>query len=225
VPRSGSWFLCGLLASTGVLGTPRQFFWQPEEREVRARHGLRSDAEYLEWVLTRGTTANGSFASKFELEELKDVVGRLRQRDDGSEAELLARAFPSPSYVWLRREDTVAQAVSWARAIQTNQWRSSAPPGGEPSFDPEQIGGLVELIRWETDAWAGWFAAQEIAPLRVTYEELQSDRRRTLERIAEFAGVTLPPEVELRPYPGYEPQADGLNDEWANRYRAGVDAT
>lgn len=222
VPRSGSWFLCGLLASTGMLGTPRQFFWEPEEREERLRHGLRTDEGYLAWVLTRGMSPNGTFGCKLEPDELKDVVRRLRQPPAGErlpDGELLAGAFPNPCYVWLRREDTIAQAVSWARAIQTDQWRSSAPASGDASFDADQIAGLVDLIGWGTSFWETWFTEQEIEPQVVGYEELLADPGGPLKRIAGVARVSLPDGFEPRPYPGFERQADHVNEEWARRYR------
>lgn len=222
VPRSGSWFLSGLLASTGVLGAPRQFFWEPGERETRLTHGFGTDEEYLDWVLATGTSSNGMFGCKFDCGERSDVVQRLRQAvadEDVPDSELLARAFPSPRYVWLRREDTVAQAVSWARALQTDQWRSSSPANGEARFDAGQIAGLIELIGSETADWAAWFAEQGIEPLVVSYEELLTDPQAPLERIATFAGVSLPEQFEPRPYPGYDRQADHVNEEWARRYR------
>lgn len=222
VPRSGSWFLCGLLASTGVLGTPRQFFWEPGEREARLQHGLRTDDQYLDWVRARGTSPNGTFGCKFEPEELQDVVERQRRvaaDETLTDRELLARAFPNPRYVWLRREDTVAQAISWLRALQTGRWRSDDRATGEPSFDADQIAGLVDLIDGTTEFWSRWFAEQEIEPQRVSYEELLTDPRGPLERIAAFAGVSLPDRFEPRSYPGHERQADHVNEKWARRYR------
>lgn len=221
VARSGSWFLCGLLASTGVLGTPDEFFWPPGELEARARHGFRSDKEYLDWVLHRGTTANGTFACKFQLGELRGVLRRLRDAVAGhglSDRELLTRAFPHPCYVWLDREDRLAQAVSWARALQTNQWRSSDRGSGAASFNAEQIKGLADLIGQETAAWARWFDEQEIEPHRVTYEELLANRNGAVAAIADFAGIQLPGGTDVRPYPGFERQADELNDQWKRLY-------
>jgi LPS sulfotransferase NodH len=121
--------------------------------------------------------------------------------------------------VWLERGDRVAQAVSWARAIQTNQWRSSDPADGEASFDADQIRGLVDLIGSETAAWASWFEEEEILPYRVTYEELLVNPRGTVEAIADFAGIRLPIGADIRTYPDFERQADELNTAWIRSYR------
>ena len=105
VPRSGSWFLSGLLASTGVLGAPRQFFWEHGERETRLTHGFGTDEEYLDWVLETGTGSNGTFGCKFDCGERSDVVQRLRQAvadEDVPNSELLARTFPNQTETTVR---------------------------------------------------------------------------------------------------------------------------
>ena len=221
VPRSGSWFLAGLLASTGAAGRPAEFFWPRGEEEARAVNRLRTDEEHLEWVLGEGANLNGSFGCKFQWGELQDVLGRLRQMRgaDLPETRLLADAFPNPSYVWLRRRDIVAQAVSWARALQTNQWRACDPAHVEPRFDFDQIAGLRRLIEDEDTAWAGWFKVNGIDTEQVFYEDLLADPRRELSRIVASLGLDLPTGVDLRPYPGYERQADAVSFEWCSRYR------
>ncbi len=40
----------------------------------------------------------------------------------GAEAALLHQAFDRTRFVYLHRGDTLAQAVSWLRAEQTNVW-------------------------------------------------------------------------------------------------------
>ncbi|MGH3001729.1 MAG: Stf0 family sulfotransferase [Gaiellaceae bacterium] len=35
---------------------------------------------------------------------------------------VFGRVFSNPRFVWIGREDVVAQAVSWWKAIQTEQW-------------------------------------------------------------------------------------------------------
>ena len=221
VPRSGSWFLAGLLASTGVAGRPSEFFWAPGEQEARAVNRLRTDGEHFEWVLREGASSNGSFGCKFQWDQLQDVLGRLRRmrESEAPETRLLADAFPSPSYVWLRRRDVVAQAVSWARALQTNQWRSSDVSLAKPTFDLTEIAGLRQLIEDEDAAWARWFEVNGIDAEQVFYEDLLADPRRELSRILASLGLDLPADVELLPYPGYDRQADAVSVDWCQRYR------
>lgn len=127
--------------------------------------------------------------------------------------------FPYPLYVRLRRADRIAQTVSWCRAMQTGLWSTTHEGSGEPRFDRSEIAGLLELIGWESDDWDAWLASQGIEPHEVAYEELLADPRAAVEAIGRAAGVSVPPGVELQPYPGWERQADELNDDWVRRFR------
>lgn len=216
VPRSGSTFLCGLLASTGVLGWAWEHYWAPDD-------GVSSASD--EEVRRRGTTPNGVFACKFQLRQWNALLARERLRAPGVGDRLLVeRLFPRPLYVRLRREDRVAQAVSWSRAMQTGLWSTTHEGSGEPRYDRAEIEGLLELIGWESDDWDGWLAGQGIEPHEVTYEQLLAEPREAVAGIARATGVELPGTVELRPYPGWERQADALNEAWTSRFRPEVPA-
>ncbi|HJQ52152.1 MAG TPA: Stf0 family sulfotransferase [Gaiellaceae bacterium] len=146
VARSGSWFLCGLLASTGVLGRPEEFFWMPGDRVA---------SQDLGHVLRRGSTSNRVFSCKFQLGQWSELLARARRgATDLPDRELVGRMFPNPLYIWLQREDTVAQAVSWSRAMQTGLWSTRNEGSGEPRYDRSEIAGLLELSGWERRAGA-----------------------------------------------------------------------
>ena len=135
LPRTGSSLLGELLYATGLVGYPAEWFW----REDRGRNGERwqvtSFADYLARVLEAGTSPNGVFAAKLMWGYLDDVLFELRRLArsyDAEDAAVLQSAFPDPRFVWVRREDAVAQAVSWAKAVQTGQWRSDQQATAEP---------------------------------------------------------------------------------------------
>jgi trehalose 2-sulfotransferase len=112
----------------------------------------------------------------------------------------------------------VAQAVSWAKAAQTGRWAAFQPVQAEPAFDFDQIDGLYHLARVHDGAWARWFAAHDIDPLRVVYEELAADP------VGVVAGVIARLGLEPSPMEGPAPmelsrQADAVNLDWAARYR------
>ena len=215
VPRSGSTYLCGLLASTGVLGRPWEHFWAPD--------GF-ADREAAD-VLREGATQNGVFGCKFQLGQWNALLERERARAPGlPDRELVERLFPDPRYVRLRREDRVAQAVSWSRAMQTGLWSTTHEGSGDPRYDRAEIAGLLELIGWESNGWDAWLAAQGIDAHEVAYERVLADPRAAVEAIGRAAGVSVPDGIELRSYPGWERQADALNDEWIRRFRDEVPA-
>jgi trehalose 2-sulfotransferase len=113
-----------------------------------------------------------------------------------ADLQLLTRAFGHTRFVYLWRDDTVSQAVSWARAEQTQFWHESdmALPGYEPRFEFEQVHTLVQTIDEHNAAWRDWFAACKIQPHLVRYEALASDPAGVTRRLLAFLGLQSPPD-------------------------------
>ena len=109
-PRSGSNYLSQLLASTGVLGNPREYFNAPGRRRYDDPAYPDDPHEQLRQVLTTGRTANGIYAVKvhyFQIAALKQVVDPTRE-------------LPHLRFIVLDRRDVLRQAVSWSRARQSS---------------------------------------------------------------------------------------------------------
>lgn len=156
-------------------------------------------------------------------ETLPELIGDLAA-DSGSavtDVELLSAQLGRLSFVHLRRRDVVAQAVSWAKALQTHYWHpgEAVKPGGQhPHYDEELIGRLVAAIeKFEAD-WTLWFAAHSIVPYQVVYEELAADPLRTAHKVLDYLGLHVPPGRQL--VIGHRRQADQVNADWAARFRA-----
>ena len=115
VPRSGSSLLCELLCNTEVAGAPTEFFDPELMRRFRERWGATSFDDYIAKLLSKKTSPNGVFGIKVHWRQLHDLLGSSDP----------AQLFPGLRYVHIRREDVLRQAVSWVRALQTNQWAST----------------------------------------------------------------------------------------------------
>jgi LPS sulfotransferase NodH len=156
-------------------------------------------------------------------ETLPQLVGDLTA-DPGSavtDVELLSTHLGRLRFVHLRRRDVVAQAVSWAKALQTHYWHpgEAVQPGGQdPYYDEELIGRLVAAIEKFEANWSQWFAAHGITPHQVVYEELAADPAGTAQRVLDHLGLHVPPGRQLTT--GYRRQADQVNADWAARFRA-----
>ncbi|MCY4013021.1 MAG: Stf0 family sulfotransferase, partial [Gammaproteobacteria bacterium] len=188
-PRTGSTLLCGLLASTQVAGRPESYFREPDERLWAARWDIvRSDGafdsfEFVRAALAAGRTGNGVFAARImwgTLDHLFAMLGSVHPVTADSDFDLLTMAFGHTGFVYLRRDDVLAQAVSWHRAEQTNVWHhpddeETKKPEQEPRFDFEQIGKLVHTIDEHNAAWRAWFASAGIQPHMVRYEDLDAE--------------------------------------------------
>jgi LPS sulfotransferase NodH len=139
----------------------------------------------------------------------------------GSAAGLLSAAFGRTCFVYLRRGDVVAQAVSLLRAEQTGVWFETAgerqEPAAEPGFDLGQVRGLVRQIEEDNAAWEAWFTAEGIRPHRVLYEDLDDDPVGIASGVLGFLGLDLPAgrEITVR----HKRLADEINARWIEGYR------
>jgi len=223
-PRSGSWLLCGLLASTGVAGRPHEWFYQGTEEANRRAWGISCFSDYLSRVHEAGTTPNGVFGSKLMRAQLADLLVRLRLLGDAvSDSSLIERHFPSPHFVWIRREDVAAQAVSWAKAIQTGQWHHWDEPtdsSAVPIYDREQIEALADEVARDNAAWRAWFAANDIRPLVVRFEDLVANVVAVTREVLVFLNL---PADRVAIAKRTVRTGDHVNAEWLGRYLARTD--
>jgi trehalose 2-sulfotransferase len=243
-PRSGSTLLCEALKDTGVAGNPLEFFEAvPETGEPRRPldylRGLE-DAEALgliahapphppPWysdvrevedydehvarVRAWGTTPNGVFGAKIMWAHLGDLGRRLGTGDLHA---LVDRLFDCPRLVWVRRADTVRQAVSLWRAMQTQSWRAENETAcGEPRYSFAALRHLVEQLEAHDAAWERFLAGATGPVLALTYEDIAADPgtavRRTLVHIGGEA-------AQVGSLPAMRRQADERSDAWAERY-------
>ena len=134
-PRTGSSLLCGLLETTGVGGHPASYFRQPDEQSWANQWGLLGSSDssfsypdFVRAAIATGSTPNGMFAARImrgTLPELIDKLGCLYPDLLGADLDLLNRAFGPTRFVYLLRDNVVAQAVSWFRAEQTDVWQEA----------------------------------------------------------------------------------------------------
>jgi trehalose 2-sulfotransferase len=161
-PRSGSTLLCGLLESSGVAGHPASYFnreglngYADDWRIARPRDG-QIDEAFVRAALTAGKTSNGVFGGRIMAETLPELISGLAaaaSRPAVTDVDLLSAQLGRLRFVHLRRRDVVAQAVSWAKSLQTHFWHPGeavAPGGQDPHYDEELIGRLVATIERRT---------------------------------------------------------------------------
>jgi LPS sulfotransferase NodH len=218
-PRGASWLLCGLLASTGLAGRPHEWFLDAVEAANTRSWGAKDFAEYLRLVSNAGTTPNGVFGVKLMWAYFDSLLARLRTvGDPASDRQLIERHLPRPRFVWLRRDDVDAQAVSWAKAVQTGYWHhwDKRDPAIRPVYDREQINALRRAAIAHDVAWRDWFSANDIAPLVVTFEDLVADPAAVTRAVLRFLGIDPgdTPIVELT-----TSTHDSLATKWLARYR------
>lgn len=196
-----------------------------EQPAYSSLQGIERYAEHLERVREWGTTPNGVFGAKIMWSQLADLA-TLAVEDAKCRGlphpQLLAHLFDEPRYVWVRRNDTVRQAVSLWRAMQTQFWRAAeeppvARPGGpEPQYSFAALRHLVGQLTADDAAWERFFAEPAEPPLVLTYEELAADLPTMVRRTLEHLGIPCP-EGPL-PEPPMRRQSDELSEAWVAAY-------
>jgi len=193
--RSGSTWLGTLANSTGVLGQSAE--WLDRLRREPAMRRLDGPAHAAE-VIARasGAGADGQcggeffsvklfprhlfrFHRRYGLDFIRHVAGRH---------EVLA--------VRLTRRDRLAQAISYARAMQSRQWTSRKDtPRSEPVYDFERICRSYLLIQRSCTFWESYCTLRGLPAQEFVYEDLLASPQPWLRHLADHAGIAELPDV------------------------------
>lgn len=231
--RSGSNLLCQALWHTGLCGYPQEFFSPTRAAIIAAEHALGVDPEtdylgYLRALRAKRATPNGVFGGKImwpHLALFREQIEKSPGFDAAGrdEAGLLRWVFPGLRCIWMRRDDTLRQAISLWKAKQTNVYNSlqegAVEPAGEPRFDYGEIRGIVERFRKQDAAWGAFFERNGITPFEVHYERFVDRYEETTREIVGVLGVEVPADFHVEPLT-YKRLSDGVNEDWHRRFLA-----
>lgn len=193
-------------------------------RPIAEQHGKMTLQEFRNFVLDVGSTSNGVFGISILWGDFSNIIQNYQELVPYQELnayEIMGKLFNNPKYIWLTRQDTVQQAISLEKAIQTAVWRKSTHEKfdgkREPKFDFERI----EFRRKKLEAgnlhWQKFFEMHEIVPFKVVYEELADNYEQTAIDILGFLGVAHPEAIEFGER-HLQKQADKLSKEWIDQY-------
>jgi LPS sulfotransferase NodH len=169
-----------------------------------------SHPDYIARLLERRTSKNGVFGIKEHFHHFEAFLKGY--------PELLDVLAPV-TYIYISRRDKVAQAVSMAKALQTNWWSSRMEEGPKPplQYDRELIEKCLKEVALQDAGWLKWFEAQAIAPFELTYEDLIADTDGAVGSIVELLGVENDERVAVT-VPPAKKQSDETNQEWIERF-------
>jgi LPS sulfotransferase NodH len=214
-----------------MAGRPESYFRSEDEAMWASRWGVASSngtlkyTDFVRYALSEGRSENGIFAARVMWGTLGEMVEKLApifvSERELADIDVLRRAFGRMGFIYLYREDVLAQAVSWSRAEQTNVWYETIDGrgdqgGADPCFDRTQIDELLSAIEEHNRAWQDWFTAADVRPYEVRYEDLERDPRTTTCGVLGYLGLELAPggAIEVR----HRQLADRVNGEWIARY-------
>lgn len=236
-PRSGSTLLCKLLEATGVCGVPDSHFHAPSLSGWLSSHGLSGDhyaderagvSAVFDAARRAGTGDTGMFGLRLQQHSLDHFLEKLRLLfpEPSTDLDRLRAAFGPVLFVYLRREDKLAQAVSRLLAEQTGLWhraadgteleRLSAPH--TPVYDAAALARHVADLTAADAAWECWFEHEGVVPLRITYEALARDPVDTLSGL--LGALDLDRAVAQGLTPPTARLANDISRSWTERFRA-----
>lgn len=230
-PRTGSTLLARTLWSTGKVGAPKEYLNPTQVRDWEVRLG----APLSRWMHGRllGPAVGLAGRARWTDARLSEHLRRVRQRrvsggwfglkihwhhferffvDPGRDPE----AYLGPiHWVRIRREERLAQAVSWVRAQQTGAWVAQQQVRVLPVYDRRLIDARLADIDAAEAGWDGVFAGRQV--LTLTYEEVARDPGAAAQRVLEDLGASA---EDIQPA-DLTKQADPT-DLWVERYRSGA---
>lgn len=206
-PRSGSNLFCQYLSSTGQLGYPLEYF-NGSGRRALGMPDYEDDPHWqIQFIRSRAVTPNGVYALKLFAHQLDAVSASLRW----------TALLPKLKFVYHERRDLLGQAISWVRAMQTGQYRSTQAVSGGIQYDGKAILDRLSAIVRERARWETYFARTGISPLRTTYEDLLADPPREVCRVATHVGLRDPITIDPARI-DLTLQRDALSEEWRCRF-------
>jgi LPS sulfotransferase NodH len=169
--------------------------------------------EYLAAALRCGRSANGVIAFKIHWTHIRGLEKEIGcTSGDG-----LAWLFPEARFVHIVRRDRRAQALSWFRAVKTNEWErfdgTGAQPPCAPPLDVAAVREIEAQIDRQQNSWLDYFAARRLRPLTVEYESISNDYRGQIAKTLAFLGLDAVA-AERIPPPRRVPQADKVTASW-----------
>jgi LPS sulfotransferase NodH len=196
-PRSGSYLLCRAMIHHGI-GVPHEYFNGINASTIGPRLGVGNVATpeleidgparqaYIA-ALLKHRTVNGVFAFKIQGGQLAQYF----QRSGGN------ALFQGAHYIYLYREDLLAQAVSFHVSLLTGRWGvgntvTTQAVQNAQFFDNGLIENRLQIIADQDKEWRLFFARNGIFPLFISYETIKADLPATLREIVAHTKIELP---------------------------------
>jgi len=213
--RSGSTVLTDQLKETRKLGEPYEFFNTRKMLPKQLRKcGASTFEEYWQYIRNRFSTQNGCFGMKICFWDFFAFI----------ETGLFRKFFNGTKFVYLRRDDIVAQAVSLYIASEGGVWHKrrngtflGLASNKDVVYDSARISEKIAWLSLEEARWRTFFSLAHIEPLDLAYEEVVESIPRAVEKVARFVGEEV--NIDKLPEPPYVRMSSPLNEAFIERFR------
>jgi trehalose 2-sulfotransferase len=218
--RSGSTMLAQHLWNTGVLGAPWEYLNPIAMQRASSRWSITTDVEYVANLVKFRTSENGVFG-------YKTFIDHWRQANQFYP--YIIQSLWSANVIFLRRKNTVAQAISLLRAEKSQQWAAFRGQDNESAraapdalqFDKEKVDFYLQRIVRQDNLWNNMFKEKAVFPIELWYEDLLQDKDGTIRMILDAWKVERKTTCGAMPkFPETERQADDVSALWIELYNA-----
>ena len=219
--------LCKALEATGIAGVPAEWLYRWLDDQQDSGPARQGEVQLRLWE--HGTTPNGVFGLKYSFHE--PHFGRLIETfrgfpgcpaDETNRARIWEHAFPAHRHIFMTRRNKVRLAVSWWKAIQSQEWHrhSGVSPRSTDlsrAYSFDAIRHLYSECSMREAGIQEFFSEGNIVPFTIVYEDFIHEYEKTLRKTLAFLGLDAD-HVQV-PAPSLERTADALSEEWVQRFR------
>lgn len=207
-PRCGGTYMCMSFWKTGLVGAPLEYTnAMMSHRMAKVKTG-EDFSEYWINIQSRRTSPNGVFSFKMFPYYFYDLINNIEDA---------VSLISFDTVVYLYRKDILAQAVSHARALQTQRWFEECEETLVPSYSFGLIKRSLKFIVDQTIAWERIFRKFNIKPYSIPYEDFICNKESILEDSIKWMGIGIssPYYVDV---PDLRIQRDYVNKMWKERF-------
>ncbi len=203
--RSGSNLFADYLRQTGKVSGVGEGLNHPLLIKVSQREGLRTMPDYIAFLVEKHCKKSEAFGIKASAAQLLMLM-----RWD------ILSMFPKVYLIHIRRQDLVAQAVSFWIASQSNRWTSLLKGNGEtPRLDLGKIDNIISDQEKSNDLLEIISLVNDLPRHQVLYEELDATPEVVVSRTLEF--IDAEGDWSIRE-PKIQKQADETNETFIQAY-------
>lgn len=225
--RTGSTLLCRALQSTGIAGKPSEWL---SDSNLLGKYQLDNYAELQQKLWQLGTTANGIFGVKTGACEpyLSNIIDNFRQfpgcnPESNNRVKIWENAFPNCKHIYMTRRNKVRLAVSWWKAIQSEEWhreQGKLPNASdlEDKYSFDAISHLFAECSMREAAIQEFFSEGLIILLTIVYEDFILSYESTIRNILSYLEILDYQNASIPP-PPLQKLADDLSEAWVQRFR------
>lgn len=230
--RTGSTLLCRALQSLGIAGKPSEWLnsYNSPDFSLLDKYQLNSYAELQQRIWQLGTTPNGVFGIKGGIFEpyFRQIIDTLKQfpgcnPKSNNRVNIWHNAFPNCKHIYMTRRNKVRLAVSWWKAIQSDEWhreRGKLPIARDlkDKYNYEAIAHLFAECSMREAAIQEFFSEGSIVPFTIVYEDFILNYPETIRNILSYLELPDVRDISIPP-PPLQKLADKMSEEWVQRFR------